>query len=158
MNKCPRRGGGGPQAGTKRTHTSGRGPGAGGPDSGCWRLPPSLPEPQFPNFYKQDWCGLAHVTHTPLTACSLGLLGWGGGAGLLSWERPPRPAHTSPLRSAGPAPETGTRAVQYSGPSGSGRCTFLCFHQKPSIMPLCFQADASSLRLPQLPALPLWGE
>ena len=74
MNKCPRKGGGGPQEGTKRTHTLGPGPGAGGPDSGCWRPPPSLPETQFPNFYKQDWCGLAHVTHIPLTACSLGLL------------------------------------------------------------------------------------
>lgn len=87
----------------------------------------------FPNFCKQDCCGLARVTHTPLTACSLGLLhlppwrlgsnlggGVGGGGGLLSWERPPWPAHASPLRSAGPAPETGTRAVQYSVPSGSG--------------------------------------
>lgn len=46
----------------------------------------------FPNFCKQDCCGLARVTHTPLTACSLGLLhlppwrlgsnlGGGGGGG-----------------------------------------------------------------------------
>ena len=120
----------------------------------------------------QDCYGLAHVTPPPPLDClfpwppasptfrqgnNLGGGGRGGesGAAELGVATPAgtrEPALVSrPAPVSRPTPETETRTVQYGGPSESGRRTLLCFHQKPSIMPLCFQADASSLWLPQLP-------